>query len=85
MYPDTERSRALKPKGMCPGSSRSFGSEVRQKPSDAFVAVQYRNSWFRIDDDDLASKMVFVQLMELFTMIDTGSRPNLPVVTIPAH
>jgi hypothetical protein len=57
----------------------------KQKPSDAFVAVQYRNSWFRIDDDDLASKMVFVQLMELFTMIDTGSRPNLPVVTIPAH
>jgi len=24
-------------------------------------------------------------LMELFTMIDTGPRENLPVVTIPAH
>jgi len=57
----------------------------KQKPGDAFIAVQYRNSWFRIDDDDLASKLVFVQLMELFTMIDTGSRSNLPVVTIPAH
>jgi hypothetical protein len=57
----------------------------KQKPSDAFISVHYRNSWFRIDDDDLASKAAFAQLMELFTMIDTGSRPNLPVVTIPAH
>jgi hypothetical protein len=57
----------------------------KQKPSDAFISVHYRNSWFRIDDDDLASKAAFAQLMELFTMIDTGSRPNEPVVTIPAH
>jgi hypothetical protein len=57
----------------------------KQKPNDAFVAVHYRNDWFRIDDDDLASKAVFAQLMELFTMIDTGPRQNQPVVTIPAH
>lgn len=57
----------------------------KQKPNDAFIAVHYRNNWFRIDDDDLASKAVFAQLMELFTMIDTGPRQNLPVVTIPAH
>jgi hypothetical protein len=57
----------------------------KQKPNDAFVTIHYRNNWFRIDDDDLASKAAFAQLMELFTMIDTGSRPNLPVVTIPAH
>jgi hypothetical protein len=37
-----------------------------QKPSDAFIAVHYRNSWFRIDDDDLASKAVFAQLMVSF-------------------
>jgi len=57
----------------------------KQKPNDAFVTVHYRNNWFRIDDDDLASKAAFAQLMELFTMIDTGPRPNLPVVTIPAR
>jgi hypothetical protein len=57
----------------------------KQKPNDAFVAVHYRNYWFRIDDNDLASKAVFSQLMELFTMIDTGPRQNQPVVTIPAH
>ena len=57
----------------------------KQKPNDAFVAVHYRNNWFRIDDNDLASKLIFAQLMELFTMIDTGSRPSQPVVTIPAR
>ena len=57
----------------------------KQKSSEAFITVHYRNSWFRIDDDDLASKAAFGQLMELFSMIDTGSRANAPVVTIPAH
>jgi hypothetical protein len=53
--------------------------------TDAFVAVHYRNTWFRIDDNDLPSKLIFAQLMELFTMIDTGPRQNQPVVTIPAR
>ena len=57
----------------------------KQKPNDAFIAVHYRNSWFRIDDDDLDSKAIFSQLMELFTMIEAGSKQSLPVVTIPAR
>ena len=57
----------------------------KQKPDDAVVAVHYRNLWFRIDDNDLPSKAVFAQLMELFTMIDTSNKQNLPVVTIPAR
>jgi hypothetical protein len=57
----------------------------KQKPNDAFVAVHYRNSWFWISDDDLASKGAFGQLMELFTMTDTDSKQSLPVITIPAH
>lgn len=57
----------------------------KEKPNRAFIAVQYRDNWFWIDDDDLESKDVFAQLMELFTMIDTGPRQNQPVVTIPAH
>ncbi|HYK35887.1 hypothetical protein [Alloacidobacterium sp.] len=57
----------------------------KQKPNDPFVTVRYRNNWFWIDDDDLVSKMSFAHLLQLFTMIDTGPRQNLPVVTIPAH
>jgi hypothetical protein len=57
----------------------------KQQPNDPFVTVHYRDNWFWIDDDDLVSKMAFAHLLELFTMIDTGPRQNLPVVTIPAH
>jgi hypothetical protein len=57
----------------------------KQKPNDAFVTVHYRNSWFWINDDDLASKGAFAHLMELFTMTDAESKQSLPVITIPAH
>jgi hypothetical protein len=57
----------------------------KHKPEGAFVTVQYRDHWFWIDDNDLTSKAAFAQLMELFTMTDTGSRQGLPVITIPAH
>ena len=57
----------------------------KKKPQDAFVSVFYRNTWFWIDDGDLVSKRAFAQLMQLFTMADTGSRGNQPVLTIPTR
>jgi hypothetical protein len=57
----------------------------KSKPDDSFVSVYYRNTWFWIDDGDLVSKSSMVQLMQLFTMMDTGPKENLPVVTIPAR
>jgi hypothetical protein len=57
----------------------------KSSPSDAFVAVHYRNTWYWIDDGDLLSKRSFTQLMQLFTMADTGGKENLPVVTIPSR
>ena len=53
------------------------------KPSDAFVAVSYRNSWFWIDDHDLKSKRVFAFM--LFTLSDPGQKESLPLITIPAQ
>ena len=58
---------------------------AKQKSADAFVAVNYRNAWFWIDDGDLHSKQVFLQLMMLLSMADTGQKENLPVVTIPSR
>ena len=58
---------------------------AKNKPDDAFVNVYYRNIWFWIDDGDLLSKRAFAQIMQLFTMADTGARENLPVVTIPSR
>ncbi|HKN15300.1 MAG TPA: hypothetical protein VJX47_00045 [Candidatus Sulfotelmatobacter sp.] len=57
----------------------------KQKSPDAFVSVNYRNTWFWIDDSDLQSKQAFQQLMNLFTMADTSPRAPAPVITIPAH
>jgi hypothetical protein len=58
---------------------------AKNKSADAFVDIYYRDTWFWIDDSDLVSKRVFAQLMQLFTMTDTGPKQNLPVVTIPSR
>jgi len=58
---------------------------AKEKSTESFVNIYYRDTWFWIDDSDLASKRAFAQLMQLFTMTDTGPRANLPVVTIPSR
>ena len=54
-------------------------------PSDAYVAVRYRQHWFWIDDADYSSKRAFSFLMLFFSLAQTGVTPHLPVVTIPAN
>lgn len=54
-------------------------------PSDAFVAVPYREQWFWIDDTDLKSKRVFSGMLLLFTLADSGEKEPLPMITIPAQ
>jgi hypothetical protein len=58
---------------------------AKNKPADAFVGIHYRDTWFWIDDGDIPSKRSFAQLMQLFTMADTGTRENMPIVTIPSR
>jgi hypothetical protein len=55
------------------------------KPADAFVAINYRNHWFWIDDRDLKSKRVFSFMMMLFTLADTTDKEAPPVLTIPTQ
>lgn len=54
----------------------------RERPADAFAAVNYRGQWFWIDDRDLVSKRAFSLLMLLFTMTDTSGEGRPPVLTI---
>jgi hypothetical protein len=56
----------------------------RSKPDDAFIAVQYKDYWFWIDDRDFKSKRTFAYLMILFSLTETGGSESLPLVTIPA-
>lgn len=55
-----------------------------EPPTDAFVAIRYRNHWFWIDDRDLFSKGVFSFLMFLFTLSESSGGPVTPVITVPA-
>ncbi len=57
----------------------------KTKPDNAYVAVEYRDHWFWIDDDDLKSKRSFAFMMMLFTLTDSGGKQGLPVLTIPAQ
>jgi len=54
-------------------------------PANNFAAVRYRNTWYWIDDDDIASKRVFSFLMIFFSLAETGVTPQAPVLTVPAN
>jgi hypothetical protein len=55
------------------------------RPTDAYVAVRYRDHWFWIDDRDLPSKRVLTFLMVFSSIAETSAAPPVPVVTIPAR
>ena len=54
-------------------------------PPDAYVAIQYKGSWFWIADTDIRSKTLFTSVMLLFSISDVGVRTAPPVVTVPAN
>lgn len=56
-----------------------------EPPADAYVAVRYRNYWFWIDDRDLASKRAFTFLRIFSSIAETGSVPQVPIITVPAN
>ena len=55
----------------------------RDRPADAFVAIPYPGHWFSIDDRDVPSKNLFSSLLMLFTLVETGSKDIVPVLSIP--
>jgi hypothetical protein len=55
------------------------------RPEDALVAVPYRDTWFWIDDTDIASKRMFSFMMMLFSLTETGDKSGAPIVTVPTN
>ena len=57
----------------------------KEKPADAFAAIQYRGHWFWIDDGDWQTKRALTAVMFFFTLAETGGNEKLPLITIPAQ
>jgi len=54
-------------------------------PANPFVAVQYSQHWFWIDNRDFRSKSIFSFLLLLTSLAETGVNPQAPVITVPAN
>jgi hypothetical protein len=54
------------------------------KPFDSFVAVEYRGTWFHVDDGDFRSKRVFTVLMLILNLVENIGSEQVPVITIPS-
>jgi hypothetical protein len=57
----------------------------KEKPEDSFAAIRNRDHWFWVDDGDRASKGRFTFLMVLFSLVETGTVTQAPLVTIPIN
>ncbi|CAN7775578.1 hypothetical protein LJR296_007658 [Cupriavidus necator] len=57
----------------------------KEKPRDPYVTVRYRDYWFWIEQGDLRTKRALNAVMLFFTLVDTGGKEGLPLITIPAQ
>ena len=58
------------------GQARIRIRSGKARPEHAFVAVQYRDHWFWIDDDDWATKRALSAVVLLFSLADTATDEN---------
>ena len=58
---------------------------VEKRPSNSYVAIYYRGSWFYIDDSDLTSKSTFSLLMQLFSLQAGEIKSTAPILTLPLN
>lgn len=56
-----------------------------ESPNDAALAVRYRDRWFWIDDRDLESKRTFMFLLIFASVVESGTVPQAPLLTIPTR
>lgn len=55
------------------------------KPSNALLAVPYRDYWFYIADNDIESKSTFMLLTQLFRLQAGSAKMAAPTLTIPVR
>jgi hypothetical protein len=75
----TERS----PAQLSPLPNLSIQSRRVIEPHEPYVAVEYRGTWFWIDDRNYRAKRVFSALLLLLNLVDKSGGGQVPVITIP--
>jgi hypothetical protein len=55
----------------------------KRQPTNAYLAIYYRGSWFHIEDSDLTSKSTFSLLMQLFALQAGEVKSTAPILTLP--
>jgi len=55
----------------------------KSKPPEAYTAIRYLDHWFWIARNDEASKVDFVFLMLLFSLVEPSESQTAPIVTVP--
>jgi len=55
----------------------------KRQPTNNYLAIYYRSSWFYIRDNDLTSKSTFSLLMQLFALQAGEVKSTVPVLTLP--
>ena len=77
---------ALPALGSGPGSGTGVRiRSAKERPSNVFTAVRYRDYWFWIDVGDLQTKRALTAVTFFVTLAETGAAESLPLITIPAQ
>jgi len=56
-----------------------------KRPASSYAAVQYHGTWYWVADDDFLAKRTFTFLLLFFSLAETGTKVQPPVLTIPAN
>jgi hypothetical protein len=57
----------------------------KRPPDETYAAVQYRDGWYSLLDDDADSKVAFTVVEILEALAQSNSSSQTPVVTVPTN
>ncbi|MBA3058787.1 MAG: hypothetical protein KJ614_15010 [Gammaproteobacteria bacterium] len=85
---DLAEGRATTP-AMTEGSASTdrllYVHSAKERPQGLHLAVRYRDQWFWVDDRDLVSKRTLMFLYMFVALVENGTVPQGPLLTIPAR
>lgn len=65
-----------------PGAPLAAIVSGRERPTNAYAMVRYRDTWYWIADTDVRSKRAFTFLMMFSSLAEAGSAGVAPVITV---